>query len=270
MSIDAIDYGYDVFSASTIDAFKTLFTGHGALGKASYEQWSCAVNFTENQKRQILPLVFGLIPPNLFQIPTSPYRAVKPEIVKHLNNLGLDSNDNDLVEIIKKISDQYYFCISDQQRSSQRKGRISTLKSDANLYKKVLSRQNHRCSFCGVLFDNIVLETLDHIIPYKLLGDPPEADNWQILCKPCNSGKKEYISNLQSPQAWNWIYNSNEINSPIAEDLRYVVLSSSLKCSVPGCSAKKHNEQLIVTRKEKNSLPVLWNVAVYCRAHLPD
>lgn len=50
--------------------------------------------------------------------------------------------------------------------------------------ERIYTRDGHRCLECGTTDDL----TLDHIYPWSL-GGPDTDDNFQTLCRPCNSKK---------------------------------------------------------------------------------
>lgn len=53
---------------------------------------------------------------------------------------------------------------------------------------ELLGKQANKCNYCGkeIDFDS---SHLDHIIPFKLVGDELD-DNYQMLCRTCNLSKK--------------------------------------------------------------------------------
>jgi len=266
-----LDLGFEALSVGSLETFKELMIGHGALGSAGEDQWIAATGLSELQKMHLVPLAFGLMPPNLFQIPNHPFRQVKPSIVAHLQFHNADATDVELIEIIKHICDHYVDCVRDPARAARRKSGMRDLKANRQLYDKVMTRQHGRCSLCGVLFSSIVHETLDHVIPYKLLGDPPDALNWQVLCNECNGGKAHYISALQSPEAWNWIYGQvNRDTGSISQELRYVALSSRAKCARVGCDNNAKLKQMHIRRSAglAAGIGILWNVEIMCEDHL--
>ena len=54
--------------------------------------------------------------------------------------------------------------------------------------ERILEKYNHKCNYCGSK-ENLCV---DHIIPLAKGGRHNE-DNFQILCKKCNSKKKDYF-----------------------------------------------------------------------------
>lgn len=65
-----------------------------------------------------------------------------------------------------------------------------------SLRQELVKKQNGRCAACGEqLNDDLKKIHIDHIIPWKLVGDELK-DNFQALCETCNeckSAKTDYI-----------------------------------------------------------------------------
>lgn len=54
---------------------------------------------------------------------------------------------------------------------------------------RVRERARHRCEKCGKKYEPMLME-VDHITPYSIGGTTTE-DNLQLLCRPCNSKKRD-------------------------------------------------------------------------------
>ena len=124
-------------------------------------------------------------------------------------------------------------------------------------------KQNNRCRVCGVNFAGGEDETLDHVIPFRLVGDVPSGANWQLLCPKCNGGKGQLFSFIQSSAWQNWIYGKSDVDV-INQEARYVLLSSYGKCARPSCSHHASSSQLFVVHSKKNGLPIVDHLAIYC------
>lgn len=75
------------------------------------------------------------------------------------------------------------------------------------IYSEILQAQNHRCVFCGQLFEDGENMHLDHILPYNLGGDDSaKGSNWQLLCPDCNEGKRDLFTVRQYHGRQDWIY----------------------------------------------------------------
>ena len=102
-------------------------------------------------------------------------------IIYSVTNLSLEDED---IRIIEKWFDAY-------RRKSNSRKTISTIRKE-ELYKK----QKGVCVVCGnELGQDWSKIHVDHIIPWKLVGDELE-DNYQLLCNTCNeckSAKTDYI-----------------------------------------------------------------------------
>lgn len=55
---------------------------------------------------------------------------------------------------------------------------------------QLLTKQNYGCAFCGCPVNEH--DPVDHIVPFKYVGDELD-ENYQILCKHCNSQKNATI-----------------------------------------------------------------------------
>jgi hypothetical protein len=55
----------------------------------------------------------------------------------------------------------------------------------------VFKRDGHACRKCGSAYDL----TIDHILPWSL-GGPDTADNLRVLCRSCNSRKRDRIESV--------------------------------------------------------------------------
>lgn len=218
--------------------------------------------FSEIERFQILPLVFGLLPSQ--SIFRERYDLkVKPLIISHLKGLGINP-DPLFLRILKDISDQYYIT-GLENGLLQEKYTIEKLKANfPEKYKELINIQNNRCKLCGVKFTGEVIETLDHIIPWRLVGDTSNGKNWQILCSYCNTGKREYFSSLQSKLAYNWVYSRNitlDTDLP-SKELRFVILSQKNCCE--NCHKDSTKVHLFLSKKLITGLAVADNLKVVC------
>jgi hypothetical protein len=260
---------FSIFNVSLnqdlVEKFKIVFLAHGVLGRQDPNSYEKIKNFSEYDKLTIVPLIFYFLPVAAFQESRSLGEPIKPLIKEHLKTLSWVVIDDELTDILKAISEQYF--VSKIRRYIKRKG-MSDLRLNRSLYKRIRSRQGERCCICGTKFDTDTdcRESLDHIIPYYLIGDIMDGSNWQILCEPCNRGKSCYISCLQAPEALNWIYMSAKINE-ITETSRYVALMNNAKCMHSSCNNNTSNSKLSVILKTKTGLSVPKHLEVLCEEH---
>lgn len=251
----------------SIDLFKRIFVAHGATGLPSGSR-----DFSEVDRMSIVPLVFGLLPAQSVQR-SNRDQLVKPIIRRHLTAIGLQPDD-ELVTILKEISDQFF--LSSSSIAVRRKMKISDLRSSQpREYSNLRTTQNFRCAICGIPLTDTD-EHLDHRIPFRLIGDVRTGANWQLLCGACNIGKSHWISALQPSVSQNWAYAGlsglsladegdqvNEYNLT----LRFSLLSQRRKCEHPGCSTGPFSGQMHLVRNVESSLPVIDHYMVMCDQH---
>ena len=152
------------------------------------------VRVSEAERLTVVPLVFGLIPRDALHR-VRPDQRIKPIIRAHLSTLSVDY-DEELVHLIKRVSDQYYDSAVRRDPSVRRRkmGIEGVRALRRGIYEGLVARQMGRCAVCGVRFGKNAVETLDHILPWCLAGDPYDGSNWQLLCERCNQGKREWLS----------------------------------------------------------------------------
>lgn len=237
------------------------------LGNRFAEQVSDDTRVVDEISRlRIVPLVFGLLPrPALlrprYDIP------VKPLIIKHLNALDVPA-DGRLVDVLKCVADQYRRTLPGPERP--RKWGIADAKaSDMRVYRNLISRQCGRCVYCGAGFSGSVDESLDHVVPWRLVGDIGSGSNWQILCRDCNMGKSSFLSCAQSQESFNWIYSDDEKLSFDQPNLRtrFSALAQQGLCSELGCTENSRTSRLHVVPRIKDALSVVDHLKVICDVH---
>ncbi|HXJ23751.1 MAG TPA: protein kinase [Polyangia bacterium] len=196
-----------------------------------------------------------------------PDDRIKPIIRTHLSELGV-ALDERLVGVLKQLADQYYDSVLREPYARQRKMGIEGVRAlRRGTYRALLERQANRCAVCGVPFAGGADETLDHILPWCLAGDPYDGSNWQILCPPCNRGKREWLSAWQSPQSLNWFYGTTDTlptEVPSAE-VRYLALALAGRCQSKGCTSGPTTSELVLVRRVDSGLAILDNLIVLCR-----
>jgi hypothetical protein len=253
-------------NADALAEFKRIFIFHGALGGSAILPNREDVP-AEAERLRVVPLVFGLLPFSALDRPIGA-SIIKPSIRAHLTNVGIDPDDDELVDVLKGIADQLWKTSVGRGVAGSRKKGIADLRLQRSLYRHILSIQGRRCAICGVLFTGSVEETLDHMIPWRLLGDVPGGANWQILCDVCNSGKREWFSCLQSAEASNWIYGSR-VSATVSREGRFVALASADGCEAGDCDATPRVARFFVERRILTALPVFDHLCVVCEDHRP-
>lgn len=246
-----------------IESLKRVFSASGvylARFRISYDEIS------EIERFQALPLVFGLIPQKALTR-KSASEPIKPHIREHLTLLGVDS-DEELVQLVKYVADQYYRSGLRASGLGAKKTGISDLKAmDYHLYRHIFRNQNGRCAICGVPFDGVTQETLDHKLPYRLVGDIPGGSNWQLLCINCNRGKSSWFSTFQSRFAYNWVYDQGDSVDRPNEETRFVVLVQRRGCEEGGCGIGPKDRRLSLHKVVSTGLAVSDNLKVLCEQH---
>lgn len=256
--------------SGTIESFCRLFAEHGALGYGLAPEPGTPA-LTEAERLEMVPLVFGLLPARaLLRLRADD--KVKPFIIDHLEAIGIDPSER-LVDILKAVADQFAATWSVNARTTgvpvKRKMQISGLRALGRPYRRQITAQNGRCATCGVVFDGTREEQLDHIVPWRLIGDVRDGSNWQILCFECNNGKGSLLATLLSPEAWGWLYATQSPLFPGTPTLetRYVVLAQRGACEYPACGRDSSVAELEVVKAIASGLPVADNLLVRCDLH---
>lgn len=222
--------------------------------------------FSEREKLSFLPLIFGLLPRGAVVRPALT-TEVKPPIRDHLAALGTPA-DEVLVDLLKVLADNLYSTRVVPRNLGQlrkRKAGLSTIRQNASLYKEVRGRQNGRCSACGIPLTGGVEETLDHILPWRLGGDPEGATNWQLMCRPCNEGKSDLVSSQVTGEFYNWVSGGEvecvEAENSMSNRTRYVALMCHRSCS---CGRNSRDARLFVVEQNSKGLSVFDHLKVVC------
>jgi len=247
---------------STIHAFKTLMLRHGALGRGD----SSLERPNHSDIRNIVPLVFAYIPEGSIR-PRPADLRIKPIVRAHLSSLGI-GEDDELVSIIKSLSDQYYATSNFNEFAKPRKFSMSDIRA-IGAYQWLVQRQNSRCALCGFSFRDHGGETLDHIIPWRLIGDNQDGSNWQILCAGCNSGKSSHLTHLMLLASMNWVYGKtlNLSDEEYSNQVRFSVLSRDGRCTSPGCNATPLNSSLRLVKSIGSGLGLYDFFTTRCEIH---
>lgn len=257
-----------LLNTATIGKFKDLFISHGLAidRKISRE-------FSELDRLEIIPLVFGLMPKSALYREKKDQR-IKPLVRDHLLSIGFKTIDEELVAVIKELSDQYYY--TGGKRPLRTKLSISDIRMGYRRdYFKLRESQNNRCKICGSKLSDSE-EHLDHKIPFRLIGDIPGGINWQLLCNKCNTGKSSYLSALQPLVSQNWIYGTvseeivfhdNSSDTQWGYPVRYSILVQKKMCEYEGCNCNSFNSKLSPRIKNSSGLPIIDNLIVLCENH---
>jgi hypothetical protein len=234
-------------------------------------------DFSEEEKWRFAPLIFGLMPRKA-AVRDSIYKEIKPEIRSHLALLGIEPDDL-LVDLIKEMCDNF-----DRSRPANpavpriraRKASIGDLRLQSTLHQKIRTTQNQRCAVCGVLFTQGTPETLDHVIPWRVGGDPADGANWQLLCGPCNEAKANFFCGFAMIEYSNWIYVDSRYKERIYPDdyvstgNRFLVLATARQCRSPGCTVTPRDSELFIVRSMATGFSVFDYLSVRCAAHVAE
>lgn len=260
-------------SDSTLESLQNFVGFH--LGEQHHGQIDVdkARSCAESEKAAVVPLMFGLMPVAA-AFRKSPYIEVKPIIQSHLADIGVKPSSL-LVSIVKDLCDNF-----DRTRFRDgppalrpRKASISDLRAQPELYRRLRVSQGARCAVCGCTFaDGRREETLDHVIPWRLGGDPPGGWNWQLLCRRCNTAKDTLLAAYMAPEYLNWIFpdpigQSSASGVELHERGRYLALRHYGKCKEPGCEVNPQQGALRVVRSRPAGFAVLDHLTVRCELH---
>jgi hypothetical protein len=213
----------------------------------------------------LVPLIFGLLPASTLEprqlVPD--FKPVKPAIREHLTRLGIPIAEP-LLSLLKAVADQYSGTHVGS-RNRRRKNTVADLRALRTPYARLRIEQNSRCAVCGVGLHEDT-EHLDHIVPWRLIGDVPDGANWRLLCAPCNLGKGAFISTLQSPAAYNWIYSVDQSQlTSLRAQTRWIVLVQRGRCEL--CGALPSDAELLVEALSIDMAPVADLLTVRCAHH---
>jgi hypothetical protein len=251
-----------------LQLFKDIFLAHGALGYGDKTASFRIRQLNEVDRLLVVPLVFGLIPFDAVMLAAAG-EPVKPTIKSHLQMLGIPP-DEPLLSILKSIADQYSATDPEKTGRTSKRG-IANIRAIGARYKSLRLRQANRCAVCGSILVEECDESLDHILPYRLVGDVPDGSNWQILCTQCNSGKADFISSLQAREAVGWLYGRNSKDlGKLSDEGRYVVLRQVGKCTKKGCGRGPMDARLLVVNTCRGALASPMHMTVRCAEHAGD
>jgi 5-methylcytosine-specific restriction endonuclease McrA len=235
---------------------------HGVLGSGRPD----IDEVSEFEKFKVIPFVFGLMPEAAIRGRRYDLKVI-PIIRSHLDELSINYDD-ELLHIVKNLCDQYFHTTPNTDHYTRRKFQISDVRATRFMYEKIMGRQNSRCAICGTHFSADNIETLDHIIPWRLIGDVHDGSNWQFLCSRCNTSKATNLSFIQMPEFLNWSYVNTETESSITNRIRYAVLCRDGRCRIPGCDKTPLNSDLEVVKLTRKSAYLYEFLEVRCKNHL--
>ena len=198
---------------------------------------------------------------------------IKPVIEDHLLASGLDSPLNEsLVSVLKNVIEQFQRTAPTLGRRALRKKGVADLRASRRLYHAIRTGQRGRCAICGVpLMAGEVEEHLDHIVPFRLIGDVADGSNWQLLCSRCNIGKGEFLSPSLRPSWHNWSYGSPYPPGAVVDvplETRYSALWARRKCA--RCQRGPLEAELTLESESPLGPWVRTNLSVVCAGGCQD
>lgn len=200
---------------------------------------------------------------------------------RHVENrlkklIGLDSlnstdTEDDIVTVLARLhADIEYY-------SNKRKQGIGDIGEAVATY--MLKSQNYRCAVCGIPLRDVAVTScdffkngvepiaklsLDHIIPFYLMGD---AGQYQILCVWCNSLKNDRIG----VQEDGFVFTSNHLRERYRTDIKkrmaFWTIARSPKCEYNGCLNSSKTSILWVRQRNKLAAWTYGNLAIECTEH---
>jgi len=236
---------------------------HGALGTGD----ATLPLLNHEDLFEVTPLFFKLMPAKAVRVDRPYTEKIKPIISQHLTELKVNF-DEELLLIIKSLCDQYQRT-SPQNPNRPYKFSMADIRANG-AYRELLIRQNSRCAVCGHDFRGHGGETLDHVIPWRLIGDNADCSNWQLLCADCNTGKSSYLSYLMMSISVNWVYGLERVqvdSNTYDLQTRFAVLSRDMGCSHPGCNAKSTNSSLRISKANRTGLGIFDFFRTFCEVH---
>jgi 5-methylcytosine-specific restriction endonuclease McrA len=249
--------------------FTEIATFYGALGgrpKGATDPQLGATEFVA-----VTEFIFEAMPPALAREGYTG-RPIKSIIEEHLLIGGLTPPiSGDLLSALKCVIEQFQRTAPSLGRQGLKKKGVADLRASRRLYSAIRERQNARCATCGVpLATGDVEEQLDHVIPFRLIGDIADGSNWQLLCSRCNQGKGEYLSPALRASWHNWCYRLDYPPTSYADlpgEVRYATLWAKRVCSVCGRGAL--DTHLTVYPRSTQDSWVRTSLAVICLQDRP-
>jgi 5-methylcytosine-specific restriction endonuclease McrA len=235
--------------------------GKGTRNLSTYFDWG--------RVAKIAPMIFLTFPKEVHSLGKENRAQVRERLLQ-LTDAKL--NHQKFEHLFDLVSSVYRHWL-DTKRGTSMKFTITDVKSrHESVYNELMIGQGYRCAYCGYSFAEIPGEqTLDHIIPYRLGGDHICGSNWQILCKTCNSEKKDMLSIFQHRVANNWIYHLSrwtpeQENRTGKKRVQFAVILRDKKCKQCGSGPTKKE---LIAINESTGLSIPSNMVCVCKTY-PD
>lgn len=122
-------------------------------------------------------------------------------------------------------------------------------------------KQNYRCAICGTPLTRVAHPAVDHIQPVAL-GGKNTMENYQLLCRLCNTGKGKLPG---------WMVGVPYLSTRVSARLRYCVLARyGSRCQFRQCPGTSQTSLLEVRPKIPGSQGgrlIFDNLFVLCERH---
>lgn len=190
--------------------------------------------------------------------------SIDASIEEHLTQLSIElTADEKLVIRDVCINLRKLQGLSSQEARNKTYG-IAQLKAERLEYQRIVTRQNGRCIWCGVHFQDAKVEpTLEHMAPKHLGDDLPDGRNWALSCSTCNAGKGSVLAWAATAAAHDYINRTDPFGlAKITQVHRWSVLMRTRRCSI--CSAPPSETELWVYRRIKTGLAIPSNCSTVC------
>lgn len=222
----------------------------------------------------------NLLPASVFERPDDLCRPAVRERLTHI--LGESPSESDEIQLTRVVKNLQQYAVLGRQATS--------LDYSLLTHREILARQAGRCASCGYFFLPGDLEpnessddpvdhpqinhpisvldrspkdiyrnsVLDHILPVYVAGDSPE--NWQILCKTCNSAKSDMLYGFEGRPWFGGMRRQDLLT--VSAQLFYMVLNREATCSK--CARGRRQVELRIIRKHLSGADLYTNLTALC------
>ena len=207
-------------------------------------------------------LLMAIVPANAFDSGFT--GSIDRAISEHLVELGVTlsvENRQQLRDICINIRKVRHLTGKQARRVSKS---LSDLRANPSDYTRIMTAQNDRCIWCGVvLVSSAVKMSLEHMAPKHVGDDPADGKNLAIACTTCNSGKGELLSWASSPFASGFL-RAMHFRDPnmICIENRWIVLALDRRCE--SCRKGPLDVELGVCREIQSGLPIPQHCTTTC------
>lgn len=207
-------------------------------------------------------LLMTLVPAGAFDASFS--GSIDRAVSDHLATLGVTlsaSQRQQLRDICINIRRLRHLSGTAARRASKSLGDLRAMPST---FTRIMSEQNQRCIWCGVLLASPnVKMSLEHMAPKHIGDDPNDGRNWAVACTTCNSGKGDLLSWASSPFANGYLRAKHFVNPRVVcIENRWIVLARDGRCDT--CQQGPKSVELGIYRQISSGLPIPQHCAATC------